>query len=389
MKPCHAAALLALAALLPAAPARAAGASGASFLAVGWGARPAAMGEAFTAAADDAEAVYWNPAGLNEVKRLQQAFGHNSWLEGVSVQHAAFAVRKSTRSVIGAGIGFLSTGDIERGNKYGYTEGYYSASDLAVLASYARGFRRLQAGLTLKAVHERIESASANAFAADAGALYRVSPRLKLGAALRNLGTGLTLNKEAAPLPMSLRAGAALQFSKNLLLAADASLPFDDTPSLHLGAEYQYPAPIKGARLALRGGFKSSAMHLGAASAASLGFGAEAGAVGLDYALSPYGDLGLTHRLTLKLKFDSLSSKPDTVDITVDQGGRKVKRAAPEVYEETLRWFDAKAASEKLSAAERQLILQRIVEKFSALGVDTAAARQRLGGGGANAPAKP
>ena len=369
--------------LWTAAGARAAGTASAAFLRIGWGARPAAMGEAFTAAADDVDALYWNPAGLNYVKRLQQTFGHNSWIDGVNTEHAGFALRTGTAAVIGAGVGFLSTGDIERGNKYGYTEGYYSASDLALLFSYARRLKpRLAAGGNVKIISERIESASAMAFALDAGAIYEYSQKLKLGVSLRNLGTGITLDKTSCPLPLGLRAGAALQFRKNILLTSDISLPFDDSLGIHLGGEYLYPSPVKGVRLALRAGLKSSAMsYLGAMSAVTLGFGTEAGAVGLDYALSTYGDLGMTHRLGLKIKFDSLAAKPENAEITVDKGGKKVKRGAAEVYRETLQWFTGKAASEKLSRDEQALILQRIIDKFAPLGVDVSEARQLLGGG--------
>ncbi len=382
--------LILLAALLSAAAgARAAGTSSAAFLRVGWGARPAAMGDAFTGAADDVDALYWNPAGLNYVKRLQETFGHNIWLDGTNAEHAAFALRRGPAYVIGAGVGSMSTGDIERGNKYGYTEGFYSASDLALIFSYARRLKpKLAVGANFKVIRERIESASAQAFALDAGAVYEMSPKLKLGATLKNLGTGLTLEKTPCPLPMSLRAGAALQFSKNLLLTSDISLPFDDSLSLHFGGEYLYPSPVKGVRLALRAGFKTSAMsYLGAMSAISLGFGAEAGAIGLDYALSPYGDLGMTHRLSLKIKFDSLSDKPENSEIVIEKNGQKIKRSAAEVYRETMQWFYAKTTSEKLNKDEQALILQRIVDKFAPLGVDVTEARQKLGGGaGAQKP---
>ena len=342
------------------------------------------MGEAFTAAADDVDALYWNPAGLNYIKRLQQTFGHNSWIDGLNTEHAAFAVRRGTASVIGAGIGFLNSGDIERGNKYGYTEGYYSASDLALLFSYARRLNpRLAAGGNFKIIRERIESAGAQAYAIDAGAIYELSPKLKLGATLKNLGTGLTLEKTSCPLPLGLRAGAALEVSKNLLLTSDISLPFDDSPGLYFGAEYIYPSPVKGARLALRGGLKTPTMgYLGALSALALGFGVESGAIGVDYALTPYGDLGLVHRLSLKIKFDSLSAKGDNIgEILIDKNGKKVKRNAGGVYRETMRWFTDKVTSENLGEADQNLILRRIIEKFDALGVDVSEARQKLKGG--------
>ena len=41
-----------------------AGITTAQFLKIGVGARASAMGEAFTAVANDASALYWNPAGL-------------------------------------------------------------------------------------------------------------------------------------------------------------------------------------------------------------------------------------------------------------------------------------------------------------------------------------
>jgi len=382
--------LLLAALLLPGAAARAAGTASGSFLRVGWGARPAAMGDAFTAAADDVDALYWNPAGLNYVKRLQQSFGHNSWIDGINMEHAAFAVRSSTVSVLGAGVGFLNVGDIERGNKYGYTEGYYGANDLSVLFSYARRLKpRLATGVNIKIIRERIESASAQAFALDAGAIYEASKKFKLGLTVTNLGTGLTFVKTACPLPLGLRAGAALQVSTNMLITSDISLPLDDSLGLHLGTEYIYPSTIKGVRLALRAGVKTSAMsYLGATSALTLGFGAEAGAVGLDYALSPYGDLGMSHRLNLKIKFDTLTSKTEAGEITVEKGGVKVKRNAADVYGETMLWFSGKVSAEKLSRDEQALILQRIIDKFSALGVDGSEARQKLGGGN-GAPKQP
>lgn len=372
---------LLLAALLLPGGARAAGTSSAAFLRIGWGARPAAMGDAFTAAAGDIDALYWNPAGLNGVKRLEQAFAHNSWIEGMNVENAAFAVRRDPISVMGAGIGYLNIGDIERADKYGNAAGYYSAGDMALLFSYARVMKPgLWAGATFKIIRERIESASAQSFALDAGAIYDYNSRLKLGATLKNLGMGLTLEKTACPLPLALRAGAAYQYRKDLLLTSDISLPFDDSLSLHLGGEYLYPSMVKGLKLVLRAGIKTSAMsYLGALSAVTLGFGVEKGGLGVDYALTPYGDLGLVHRLSLKIKFDSLGSARGT-EIETEKNGKKVKRGAAAVYAETMDWFAAKTASEKLDKGEQALLLQKIIEKFEPFGVDVAGAKAQLAG---------
>jgi hypothetical protein len=58
------------------------GENGAAFLKIGAGARPAALGDAFTAVADDANAAVWNPAGLARLPRPEIVGTHTQWLQG-------------------------------------------------------------------------------------------------------------------------------------------------------------------------------------------------------------------------------------------------------------------------------------------------------------------
>src|SRR5262245_48859985 len=55
------------------------GTVGVQFLKIGVGARAAAMGEAFTPVADDATALYWNPAGIARIEGNQVSLNHASW----------------------------------------------------------------------------------------------------------------------------------------------------------------------------------------------------------------------------------------------------------------------------------------------------------------------
>src|SRR5512140_1471702 len=62
-----------------------AGISAYQFLQIGVGARGVALGETFTAIANDASALYWNPAGLTQFPENQVIFAHAEYL--VDLKH--------------------------------------------------------------------------------------------------------------------------------------------------------------------------------------------------------------------------------------------------------------------------------------------------------------
>ena len=71
--------------LLPVLGAQRAGTATVQFLKIGVGARAAAMGESFVAVANDASALYWNPAGITQFAENQVIVAHTSWL--VDIRH--------------------------------------------------------------------------------------------------------------------------------------------------------------------------------------------------------------------------------------------------------------------------------------------------------------
>jgi hypothetical protein len=48
---------------------------------MGAGARAAALGDAYTAVADDAYATVWNPAGFARLPRPEMAATHTQWIQ--------------------------------------------------------------------------------------------------------------------------------------------------------------------------------------------------------------------------------------------------------------------------------------------------------------------
>lgn len=301
--------LLALTLAAAAPPAYAAKSPAAQFLNLGFGARALGMGEAFTAVADDASCVHYNPAGLADGDPGRYlAFAHAWHVQDTAVSQAAFMRRPYAVSLT-----YFSAGELEGRDALANPTGSFSARDAAFAVSRGVKFGRLQAGATAKAISQKIKSSGATSFAADLGVKYRLEA-YSFGAALLNFGTKVKFEDESFPLPLKLKLGAAARLSQYFLAAADLELPNYGPAALRLGAEYR---GLEG--IALRLGYKtSSSAQKDAILGRDLGdtvggvdgmFGFFAGVgfaysgFALDYALLPYGDLGSAHRFSLGVKF--------------------------------------------------------------------------------------
>ncbi|MBU2461360.1 hypothetical protein KKH65_00580, partial [bacterium] len=154
-------------------------------------------------------------------------------------------------------------------------------------------------GASLKVISMKIDDKSANAFCLDGGLLYKdYYPNLNLAAVLTNLGTKPKFIDQADPLPLSLRLGGAYNLPKSLpiplLIALDTNLfPF----YISLGMEGQI-SPIFSARL----GYASGPADEGSGLTAGLGITTQQ-SLSLDYAIRPYGELGLSHYISLSSRF--------------------------------------------------------------------------------------
>jgi len=306
-------AFLAAAFFLPGAAA-AEDSSAAQFLKLGFGARALGMGEAFVAVADDAAAMHYNPAGLASYdggEGRYAAFSHSWHIQDMGISQAAFLSRPW-----GAALTYFSSGELEGRDDYGGFTRNFTASDIALSVGRGKAYGRLKAGAAVKYVGQKIKDSSANSVAADAGALYNLETApVTFGASISNFGTRVKFRDESFPLPLVLRAGAAVRPAGwKTLLAAQLDLPNDDGASLRLGAEY---SAVSGLRLRL--GYKTSSSadkdailgkELGDTGSGVSNLYGFFGGLGLsyrdfslDYALAPYGDLGNAHRFSLAFKF--------------------------------------------------------------------------------------
>jgi len=273
-----------------------AGESGAAFLKLPVDARAVAMGEAFTAQAQGATSLYWNPAGLAKVPRFDLAAMHNVYLMSTFQDYAAGAYTHPSWGSFGLSLNYWGSGSISGTDSVGNNTGSFSANDLAVTGGYARKVgKNMSLGLGVKFISEKNENASGTAFALDLGGLYEVpAQRLVLGASVSNLGSQMKLVEKGYPLPLTFRAGGAYALPKlPLRFAADLTAPNDGSVSAGLGTEY-----LATKMFALRAGYRTGS-NLHGLSGLRAGAGFAYQGFGLDYAFAPYGELGMVHRVSL------------------------------------------------------------------------------------------
>jgi hypothetical protein len=301
------------------------------------------MGETFVAVADDASAVFYNPAGLAYPASLQPNLGtyEAAVTQALQVQDIQMTQAGLVRRPFGISVTRLDYGRLEgRSGETATPESQFGASDMALSLTGAHQFEDLgfSAGLSLRLISQNIANARASAYAADVGVLKRLRRvPVSLGFSVANLGTPIRFVDQAYPLPRTVRLGVAYGMTPRFphALSLEVDLPQGSGPVARLGFEYAGFGPM-----ALRAGYRTAAGgQRGAVVGGQLGqtysgisgfYGFFMGA-GLrtrwgnfDYALQPYGDLGMENRFSLSVRFGGRPAKKAEV--------RPKAEPMPEVY---------------------------------------------------------
>jgi hypothetical protein len=281
------------------------GTTGAQFLKIGQGARAVAMGGAFSAIADNADAIYWNPAGLAGQDKRQVTASYSQYIQGINYGFIGYT-QELCKGVMGLGLNYLSVTDIERRTLDTDTnDGTFGANDSALYLSYGTDVlsSKLSLGANLKVIKQTLDTQSAQSYALDLAGLYK-TPIEKLTASLGvyNIGTQVKFVDEGDPLPLDVRAGLAYRmFNNNVIVAADVNdYIVDERLYTQVGAEYNI-----GKIVSIRGGYTMGmdSDKLGGMAGLSTGFGVHVWDIQLDYAFVPMGELNDTNRITISTKF--------------------------------------------------------------------------------------
>ena len=273
------------------------------------GPRWVAMGEASVAACDDIYSLFWNPAGLFNIRAPQISYMHNLWLQDIQDMYITYAQRMFKGGFAGS-INYFNFGEFEKidVDAAGYplpTSETFTPYTMVITLGYGTSLLDdLDVGGSIKIVNESVDTFSAMTLALDLGAQYsNFLKGLDLGLSIQNLGVPL----EGYGLPLTIKLGAAykiLNKRKNrFLTVVDVHLPipFDQPIYTNLGLEYFFFGVV-----AARVGYKISEINtLGSISGITAGLGVAVMNFNLDYALAPFGDLGMSHRISVTYGFDT------------------------------------------------------------------------------------
>ncbi len=277
------------------------------FLKTGVGARASALGGAFVGLSDDESALYFNPAGLLQLKGRHFITYYNNFVTDIQSGFVGYIHPSSEKTSLGLSINYFNYGSMEQTDSLGKSLGSFGAADLSFAFSYARKVKpRFDLGANVKFIleSEGAQNHSSDALALDLGGFYQhKDERTRFGAAVHNLGFQLKgfTSSHKDPLPTVVKAGISHSLKEiPLLVAADVSLPFDNDVYFSLGGELTYLKP-----LFLRVGWTSFGENFKTGldkdkwAGVSFGFGINWKKYKFDYAFSSYGDLGGVHRVTV------------------------------------------------------------------------------------------
>ena len=305
------------AALLPsfcAADSSSAGTKTGTFLKIATGARAAAMGEAFTATADDAFAQDWNPAAVTNIKYKSVAMMHSMYIADTSLSYLAYGENTGDMGAWGIAAKYMNYGSLAGMDEHGSESSKFSPFDLSLsiaFSCYVTGFNkdpeeRFIMGAAGKFISSKIYEAD-NTLSADIGILspWFFNRSLRLAFSGQNLIGSMRYDKEKNDLPLVLRGGAILKLSNVLILTSDIIGYNDYDPVFAAGGELNIE-PSKDLEISLRAGLNNRLKDSNAQSSGNISFGAGIkfnDVYSIDYAFSPLGDLGSVHRFSLSVNF--------------------------------------------------------------------------------------
>ena len=283
--------------------------SRASYTRTGWvGARYVALGKAAEVIVDDAFAIYWNPAGLCDMRGRESLSiddikskakkgdvddikeedlvtfsesGEKRRAAQIVASGSMLAIEREAGfggvgfslfgGVFGAGIYTIRSADIElRSAATDEPEGYASYSGNVGYLSYGKYVGDTAVGISLKGLYEKIGDYSYTGAGADVGVQTEIIPFLKVGFVLQDIGTGLypvenyeDVDRDYDLGQMSMKLSAAITTRKSDFIIAFSGVKKIEQEDYEFNVGMQYDlSPMMAMYLGLNDSFFSTGISI-------------------------------------------------------------------------------------------------------------------------------
>jgi hypothetical protein len=313
------------------------GTTAAKFLSIGIGPRAISMGGAFSSVANDASAMYWNPAGVAYADQFQALFSYTSLFAGINLSYFGIVLPAGSVGNFAVSVTAINYGniDVTTETQPEGTGETFTPSSYAIGLTYSRFItNEFLVGATAKLVTEGIYHSNATGVAFDIGTIFKTPfYGVKFASSITNFGTKMQMSgndllirynvdptragsnntvdaniaTDQFDLPLRLQIGLSKDYqlfdNQRLTLAVDGVVPNDNNEWVDVGGELA----LFNNMVMLRGGYKALFLK-DSQEGLTLGVGfnyARAGFIdiGIDYSYQQFKYLGNVNSFGVLLKF--------------------------------------------------------------------------------------
>jgi long-subunit fatty acid transport protein len=294
-----------------------AGISTAQFLKIGIGGRATAMGDAFVAIANDASALYWNPAGLTQFSENQVMFAHNQWVVDINHDFLGAVYHLDDGNTFGVSLISLSMDEMKVTTEYAPfgTGEYFGFSDLAIGISYSKKMTdQFSFGGTVRYIEESLDKLKMRGIMIDLGTYYWTGlGSTRFAVTVTNFGNDLAPDGEVVLVgnrtnsewqsfspPTMFRIGFALEpyedDENRVTTSIQLNHPNDNSENVSIGAEY-----VWNSMFFARAGYKINVDEQDFSFGAGVNIPISMANISVDYAYANFARLGSAHRFSITL----------------------------------------------------------------------------------------
>ncbi|HQF43976.1 MAG TPA: type IX secretion system protein PorQ [Ignavibacteriaceae bacterium] len=186
------------------------------FLRLDGSARAAALGGSFVSNNDDADVIFYNPAGINLLEGNPASFSFVKHVMDINLASLSYSTEYDGIGRFGAAIKYINNGVFDGRDESGAATKEFGVNEMALLVGYANELdNNFYYGANAKFIYSGIESRSSTAIAVDLGLHYSIPDKnWYFGFAVLNLGGQLSRyysTKEELPLDIVIGVSKSLE----------------------------------------------------------------------------------------------------------------------------------------------------------------------------------